>query len=175
MSRSLIISALSASSLVIASAAPAAPALERQLHMKSIADSAKIIGELFGEKRPYSQQEFRVAADNIRAYSGQRLVESFQGEPQADSKADAEAIASSMDEFARLATEMELYASALSSAADRNPSGLGPETRMGGTMLGSPFGRKADAARDATAVPPEHAYHLMLQTCTSCHARFRRP
>lgn len=161
--------------LALAGAVVAAPAWERQHDMKSMADSARIIGELFGGKRPYSQAEFREAAENIRTHAGMRLVDDFRGGAQADSKADAEMISTSADEFSRLARDLEIYASALSSAADRNPSELGADTRMGGTLLGSPFGPKADAARDAASMPAEHAYHLMLQTCTRCHAKFRRP
>lgn len=161
--------------ILLAGGALAAPAWERQLGMKSMAVSAKVIGELFGGGKPYSQQEFREAAENIRSHAGGRLVADFDGGPQADSKADAEMISSSSEEFGRLARDLEIYASALSSAADRNPKELGPETRMGGTLLGSPFGPKVEAARDAASMPAEHAYHLMLQTCTSCHAKFRRP
>lgn len=161
--------------LGLAGAVLAAPAWERQLDMKSMADSARIIGELFGGRRPYSQQELREAAENIRTHAGKRLADAFDGEPQADSKADAGMISSCPAEFGRMARDLEIYATALSSAAERNPTGLGPDTRMGGTLLGSPFGPKADAARDAASMPAEHAYHLMLQTCTSCHAKFRKP
>ncbi|NSY09624.1 cytochrome c [Agrobacterium tumefaciens] len=143
--------------------------------MKSMADSARIIGELFGGRRPYTQTELGEAAENIRAHAGRRLVESFGGGQQSDSKAYMEVISSSAEEFAKLAHDLEVYAVALTSAADRNPKELGPDTRMGGTLLGSPFGRKADADRDAASIPAEHAYHLMLQTCTSCHAKFREP
>lgn len=160
---------------VLTAGAVAAPAWERQLDMKSMAEAAKVVGELFEGRRPYGQQEFKSAAEAVRTRAGDHLVESFRGDQQPDSRADAAAIASSPDEFAELARDLEAYATALSSSADRNPSGLGPETRMGGTLLGSPFGRKPDAARDAAAVPAEHAYHLMLQTCTTCHAKFRRP
>ncbi len=161
--------------LTLAGAVAAAPAWERQVDMKSMADSARIIGDLFSGRRAYSQTEFRAAAERIRTRAGKRLVDDFGGGHQPDSKADAEMISSSSEEFARLARDLETYAAALSSAADRNPKELGPDTRMGGTLLGSPFGRKADADRDAASMPPEHAYHLMLQTCTSCHARFRMP
>lgn len=167
---------IAAASLVAAAfggAVFAAPAWERQLNMKSMADSAKIIGELFSGRRPYSQKELREAAENIRTQAGKSLVDSFDGEPQADSKADARTISSYPAEFGRMARDLEIYATALSSVAERNPTGLGPDTRMGGTLLGSPFGPKADAARDAAKMPAEHAYHLMLQTCTSCHAKFR--
>ncbi len=156
-------------------AALGAPAWERQYDMKSMADSARIIGELFSGKRAYDQQEFREAAENIRTHAGKRLVEGFDGGLQLDSKADAEVISATAGQFAKFAKELEIYASALSSAAARNSTELGPDTRMGGTLLGSPFGPKADAARDAASMPAEHAYHLMLQTCTSCHAKFRKP
>jgi cytochrome c556 len=160
--------------LLAAFAASAAPAWERQLDMKSMADAAKVIGEMFEDRRPYSQREFRAAAETIRARAGGNLVSAFEGGPQPDSKADTGSISSSAAEFSKLARDLEMYALALSTVADRNPSGLGPETRMGGTLHGSPFARKPDPGRDAAAVPAEHAYHLMLQTCTSCHAKFRK-
>ena len=161
--------------LALVGVVAAAPASERQAAMKSMAGSAKIVGEMFEGRRPYSQAEFKEAAENIRMHAGKRIVDDFDGPPQPDSKADAAMIASSSTEFGKLARELEIYAGALSSAADRNSDGLGPDTRMAGTLLGSPFGPKVDAARDAASMPAEHAYHLMLQTCTSCHAKFRRP
>ncbi|MGV1908535.1 cytochrome c [Agrobacterium cavarae] len=161
--------------LTLAGAVAAAPAWERQVGMKSMADSARIIGDMFSGRRAYSQTNFRAAAESIRAHAGTRLVDDFGSGSQADSKADAEMISTSAVEFSRLARDLEIYASALSSAADRNPSELGAETRMGGALFGSPFGRKPDAARDAASMPAEHTYHLMLQTCTSCHAKFRSP
>lgn len=161
--------------LAFAGAVAAAPAWERQASMQSMAGAAKVVGELFTGKRPYSQAQFKEAAEDIRRHAGNRLVDDFAGPPQQDSKADSAMIASSASEFAKLARDLEVYAAALSTAADRNPQELGPETRMRGTLLGSPFAPKAEASRDAAAVPAEHAYHLMLQTCTSCHAKFRRP
>ncbi len=143
--------------------------------MKAMAQAARTIGDLFAGRRPYVQQDFKQAAENIRTRAGDHLVAGFGGERQPDSKAEAEIIESSADEFGRLARDLEVYAAALSTAADRNPKELAPETRMRGTLLGSPFAPKAKASRDAAAVPAEHAYHLMLQTCTSCHAKFRRP
>lgn len=175
MRRSSTVLAIAISVVAAAGGVAAAPAWERQLNMKSMAESARIIGELFAGKRSYSQQEFRQAAATIGSHAGKQLVDDFGGGPQPDSRADAETISSSSDEFKKLARDLEIYAAALSSAADRNPTSLGPDTRMGGTLLGSPFGRKVDAARDAASMPAEHAYHLILQTCTSCHAKFRKP
>jgi len=160
---------------VAARSVQAAPAWERQLDMKAVAEAARTIGELFAGKRPYSQQVFKAATESIRTRAGGNLIDAFAGEAQQDSKADSGAIASSTEDFDKLARDLEIYAAALSTAADRSPARLGPETRMGGTLLGSPFAPKAEASRDAAIVPAEHAYHLMLQTCTTCHAKFRRP
>lgn len=169
--------ATAAASLIVAVAALAAPAWERQLDMKAMADAAKLIEEMFSGKRPYSQKDFQVAAETIQERSGERLSESYRNEPPTgDSKANSDAIAASAEEFERMARELELYASALVTAAEQNQGELGPETRMKGSMLlGCPFGRKAHVLRDAASVPAEHAFHMMLQTCTSCHQRFRLP
>ncbi len=40
-------------------------------------------------------------------------------------------------------------------------------------MMGGPLARKAKTSRDVWSMPAEHAFHLMLQTCKSCHAQFR--
>lgn len=88
--------------------------------MKSMADAAKVIEELFSGRRPYSQEEFMAAAEAIQIRSGDRLANSFQEEPPtADS--NTEAIAASAEEFIRLAMELEIYASALGAAPDQNP------------------------------------------------------
>jgi cytochrome c556 len=77
--------------------------------------------------------------------------------------------------FDKLANHLGIYASTLLVASDRNPDTLGPGTRMqtGDAMGGGPLARKIDAARDAASMPAEHVFHMMLQTCTSCHAKFR--
>lgn len=92
----------------------------------------------------------------------------------AGSKASA-SIETDRQQFDKLADDLGIYASALSIAADRNPDTLGPGTRMKGgeAMMGGPLAKKMDAAREAESMPAEHAFHLMLQTCTSCHAKFR--
>lgn len=90
------------------------------------------------------------------------------------SKASA-SIEADRDQFDKLAAVLGAYASALSTAADRNPDVLSPQMRMqdGDAMMGGPLARKADPAPDVTSIPAEHVFHLMLQTCTSCHAKFR--
>jgi hypothetical protein len=40
-------------------------------------------------------------------------------------------------------------------------------------MGGGPLGTHVRDEQSLSAMPAEHAFHLMLQTCTTCHARFR--
>ncbi|WP_348646666.1 hypothetical protein [Ensifer sp. ENS01] len=71
--------------------------------------------------------------------------------------------------------ELGAYASALSVAADRNPDVLGPHMRMkgGDATMGGLLAKRKAATPDPMSIPAEHAFHMMLQTCTSCHAKFR--
>ncbi len=41
----------------------------------------------------------------------------------------------------------------------------------GGSLLGKRRTGKAEA--DPSTMPAEHVFHLMLQDCASCHAKFR--
>ncbi|MDB5525159.1 MAG: cytochrome C-like protein [Rhizobium sp.] len=44
--------------------------------------------------------------------------------------------------------------------------------RTGEVLEGGPFAKKA-ATADVASFSSEHAFHMMLQTCTACHATFR--
>ncbi|KOF17180.1 cytochrome C [Ensifer adhaerens] len=148
---------------------------QRQQGMKAMADAAKTINAMFKDTLPYDAKRFKAAAETIRAHSGAALSALFDGPvTSSESKASA-SIEPERQQFDKLANDLSIYASALSIAADRNPERLGTGTRMqaGDAMGGGPLARKVDAARDAGSMPAEHAFHLMLQTCTSCHAKFR--
>jgi cytochrome c556 len=86
-------------------------------------------------------------------------------------------IQKSRQEFSALARHVETFAAALSTAAGKAPDGITEAMRMGrGTAMGgSLLGRRTPAASDAdpSKIPAEHVFHLILQDCTSCHARFR--
>ncbi len=68
-----------------------------------------------------------------------------------------------------------VFAKSLTSAAESHPDALTPDMRMrAGDVIGlGPFGKKVDPTTEISSMPAEHAFHMMLQTCTSCHARFR--
>lgn len=162
-------------SAVAAQPVPMSDVTRRQDGMKAMANAAKAINAMFKDSSPYNAKVFKTAAETIRTHSGAALSALFNGSDiTVGSKASA-SIETERQQFDKLANDLGIYASALSVAADRNPDALGPGTRMRGdeAMMGGPLARKVDAAREAESMPAEHAFHLMLQTCTSCHAKFR--
>ncbi|CAN7491974.1 cytochrome c [Pararhizobium sp. LjRoot238] len=154
---------------------PPSNVTQRQHGMKAMADAAKRINAMFKGSTPYDARTFKAASEIIRSQSGAALSALFDGPvTMAGSKASA-SIETDRQQFDKLAADLGIYASALSVAADRNPDTLGPGMRMqtGDVMGGGPLAKKVGATRDAASMPAEHAFHLMLQTCTSCHAKFR--
>ncbi|MBD9638739.1 cytochrome c [Ensifer sp. ENS07] len=174
--------AVSWSGLILAAAVSTATAQpadevvrERQRDMKVMAAAAKGIDAMFKGVSPYDAKAFKAAAETIRTYSGERLAALF-GSPvvTVDSKASAN-IEVERTIFDKLAAELGVYAAALSLAADRNPDVIAPGMRMqdGDAKMGGPLAKRKTAALDPRSMPAEHAFHTMLQVCTSCHAKFR--
>jgi len=143
--------------------------------MKAIAGAAKTIDAMFKGTSPYDSRAFKAAAETIRMYSGERLEVLFEAPVIAEGSKASASIEADRPTFDKLAAELDAYASALSVAADRNPDVLGPEMRMkgGDATMGGPLAKRKAAAPDPMKMPAEHAFHMMLQTCTSCHAKFR--
>lgn len=151
---------------------------QRQISMKAMANAAKTIAGMFDGKRTYDAAAFKSAAETIRRLAGNALVAEFpQGSFGGTSAAKPE-IDQSREEFAALARHLEGLASGLSKAADDAPDGITDAMRMapgpttGGSLLGKRAGGPADT--EPSKMPAEHLLHLMLQNCTSCHAKFRQ-
>lgn len=45
--------------------------------------------------------------------------------------------------------------------------------KPGEAIGGGPLGTHLRNKQELSAMPAEHAFHLMLQACTTCHVRFR--
>jgi cytochrome c556 len=148
----------------------------RQQDMKTMAEAAKSINAMFKGSSPYDAKRFKGAAETIRSNSGVALSSLFDGSATGPGSKASASIESERQQFDGLALDLAAYAVALSSAADQNPETLGPRMRMqagDAAFAGGPLAKKVDPAGDAASMPAEHAFHLMLQTCTSCHAKFR--
>ena len=150
---------------------------QRQVTMKSMAAATKIIDEMFRGKRPYDAGELGTAATLISTRSGKTLLDSFPaGSAGGRSEADVK-IWTHWDEFTILADRLAILGAALAADVARSPDAIEgdmrmkPGTMMGGSLLG---GRpKPLTEAEAASLPAEHVYHLMLEACTSCHAKFR--
>jgi cytochrome c556 len=148
---------------------------DRQHDMKEIAAAAKAIAEMFKETETYSSSAFKLAATSISVRADQRLVDHFATMTVAEGSKATEAIAAEPDRFAALARDLKSYADALASAADRHPGAMSEDMRMktGEPMGGGPLGTRVRNEATLSSMSAEHAFHLMLQTCSSCHVRFR--
>lgn len=147
----------------------------RQREMKEIAAATKTIADMFKSPETYSSQDFKEAAGLISDRADQRLVEHFQTATTADGSRVTGVIVTERERFAELARDLKTYADALYSSADRYPGAMSDNMRMkrGEPMGGGPLGTRMRNETSVSDISAEHAFHLMLQTCTSCHSRFR--
>lgn len=168
---------LLAAGTAIVSAAAHSVIEQRQEAMKAMAGSAKTIGEMFQGKRPYDAATFEAAAELIASRSGKPMLEAFPAGSTGFGSDAAEKIWADWNEFAILAERLSALGTALAADAAGSPDAIGNDMRMkpgamaGGSLLG---GRRTPLSEaEIASQPAEHVYHLMLETCTSCHAKFR--
>lgn len=163
--------------LMTAIASPAAEDVVafRQADMKAMAAAAKTMSGMFEDPASYKAAEFRWAADTIRERSGVVLSGHFASEAASPQSKARPNILEERDRFDRIANDLRDYAAALDAAAQKNPGPMPASMRMkpGEAMGGGPLGTHVRNEHELSAMPAEHAFHLMLQTCTTCHARFR--
>ena len=181
MRRPIAFAAILSLSIVAGYAAVHVPAdalvAKRQAAMKEMARAAKTIAGMFDGKLSYDAAAFKSAAETIRRQSGETLLKEFPAGSFGGASGATAEIDKSRAEFDALASHLEKFAFALSAAADDASEGIPESMRMGqGTMAGgSLLGKKraGEAESDPSRMPAEHVFHLMLQDCASCHAKFR--
>ncbi len=152
---------------------------QRQATMKEIAEAMKQINGMFRGQRPYEGLALATAAESVRQRAGEAMVELFpEGSAGYPSQARPE-IWERPEEFAELAGHLERLAAMLAEEGRANPESFADSMRMrpgtsmgGGSLLG---GRGMAWPAEGEAVPAEHAFHLMMETCASCHSSFRFP
>ncbi|WP_088703922.1 cytochrome c [Rhizobium sp. R693] len=148
----------------------------RQADMKAMAAATKSIAGMFKEPSTYRPVEFKHSADLIGDKAGRVLIDHFAREAatSSDSKAKPNII-DERERFDRLANDLKSYAGALAAAAENNPTTMTDSMRMkpGEAMGGGPLGTHVRSEEQLSSIPAEHAFHLMLQTCTTCHSRYR--
>ena len=165
-------------SVAIAAATTSAAIDKRQAVMKSMATAAKTIGDMFQGKVAYDANAFEAAAELIRRSSGKTLLDDFPPGSLGEHSQANETIWAQWDEFEIIAGRLSILGAALGADAAKSPDAIGSSMRMqpgatmgGGSLLGGQPKPLTEA--EVAGIPAEHAYHLMLEACTSCHAKFR--
>lgn len=147
---------------------------ERRADMKSMSLAAKSISEFFAGKRPYDSNEFKTQARVIAELGGERLIGHFSEIAAAEGSQAREQISVEREKFAKLAVDLAVYAAQVEAAASDGETMPGSMRMRAAEMTeGGPFSRKRSEKPDVASYSSEHAFHMMLQTCASCHAAFR--
>ncbi|ANK87024.1 MULTISPECIES: cytochrome c [Rhizobium] len=169
----LVFACVLANSLAFAETVPVVA--DRQNDMKEIAAAAKTISDMFKAPETYSSTKFKEASEAISDRADRRLTDHFATVTAAEGSKANEVIATERNRFSELARDLKTYADALSSTADRHPDRMSDDMRMKERepMGGGPLGTRIRSEASMSAMSAEHAFHLMLQTCASCHSRFR--
>jgi cytochrome c556 len=165
---------------VVASADPNSPPdiiKARRSSMKAMAEAGKTIAGMFEGKLPYDAAVFKQSAETISRHSGDALIIEFPATTLGPPSAAKSEIDQSREEFDALARKVASFATVISAAADKAPNGITQDMRMGSssTMGSSLLGKRkvSPGEEDITKLSAEHAFHLMVQECSSCHAKFR--
>jgi len=160
---------------VVAAAQTIPPVVKaRQDDMKSMSAAAKTLNDFFLGKRQYDATEFRTAAAVIVNKAGMRLISHFRETAAAPGSDAQPEIANERAKFETLASQLKAYAARVGAAAadgDHMPQSM--RMRTAEMIEGGPFARRKAKGPDIASFTSEHAFHMMLQTCTACHAEFR--
>jgi cytochrome c556 len=160
-----------------AAAAASGIIAERRETMKSFAAAARTISDMFAGKQPYDSGRFKAAAELIGQKSGPALKAEFPAGSSSEGSRAKPEIFTEWSQFALRADQLALLADGLAKAADRSPHEIGRDMRMktampmGGTLLASRV--KPLTETEISSLPAEHVFHLMIEQCTACHAKFR--
>ena len=147
---------------------------ERQADMKSMSLAVKSMSEFFAGKRPYDSSEFKTQARVIAELGGERLIGHFSAIAAAEGSQARDEISVERETFAKLAVDLAVYAAQVEATASDGESMPGSMRMRAAEMTeGGPFARKRSEKPDVASYSAEHAFHMMLQTCASCHAAFR--
>lgn len=160
----------------IANGAQPSPAVERrQQAMKEMAFAAKTIAAMFSGDVAYDKTRLRKSASAFVLHASE-LSAQFTGNAGSKSEADEGRIAAERKEFGEIAARLEELAVAFDWKAARAGNAITPDMRMGSGVPGggSLFGaRPLRSEADLSAIPAEHLFHMMLETCTTCHSKYR--
>ncbi len=156
-------------------ARPSSTVERRQQAMKDMAFAAKTIAAMFSGDVAYGKTRLREAASAFVLHSSELSV-LFAGSAGSKSEADDRRIAAERKEFDEIATRLEELAVAFDRKAAQAGNEITPDMRMGsgvpggGSLLGA---RPSRTEADLSDISAEHLFHMMLESCTTCHSKYR--
>lgn len=119
---------------------------------------------------PYSAE-----ARSIARMGGERLIAHISSIASSNGSKALDEIAVERARFDKDAHELAAYAEQVAGAAEEGEA-VPASMRMHAAEVpeGGPFARQREEKPDIASYSSEHALHMMLQTCSSRHAVFRR-
>lgn len=163
---------------------------ERMDAMKAMGEAVKSLSGMMRGETEYDPSQVRADAETIESHAGDALTSLFpEGSTDEPSEAKPE-IWSDWEAFEDQANRLQAMASGLSAAADNglmmeqdgstsSMMGTSNSGMMGGgssMMSGNPMmGGSADvpSGSELASMPADGVFHMVAQTCSSCHTRFR--
>lgn len=147
---------------------------QRQADMKAMSLAAKSISEFFAGRKPYDAAEFRAEARLVADFGGSRLLGHFSSVTKVEGSQALAEIGVERAKFDKFALDLAAYARQVAEGAtdgDTMPKSM--RMRPAEMTEGGPFARRREETPDIASYSSEHAFHMMLQTCSTCHAAFR--
>lgn len=153
---------------------------ERMDGMSAMGDAVKSLSNMFRSGN-YDAELVASGADAILKHSGEQLVSLFpEGSGGMPSEAKPE-IWADFDDFAALANQLDLAATALKANASNLQSTSGAKgAMMGGGMTSNGMGASAMGgaatmitAEMLAAMPADKVFDVVVRTCASCHTKYR--
>ncbi|MDG1373115.1 MAG: cytochrome c [Paracoccaceae bacterium] len=151
---------LSTAAIALAHSGATGIVKERMDQMGMIAKSMKTIGEMIKGKTQYDPAIVEVEAAKIARHGGETLTKLF---PEGSIKKPSEAtpaIWTDWDRFSSIASDLSLYAAALS-------EGAGNDRANGAASLAGQSG-------DPGSLSPDELFGAVAKTCSACHEDFRQ-
>lgn len=149
---------------------------ERMDGMATMGGAVKTISRMFRSGN-YDAELVKTGADAILKHSGEQLLSLFpKGSDGGSSEAKPE-IWTDWDGFESLAEQLNVYATAFKANADTPPAEKGISSSMMGTsgMGASTMGadKMMPTAEMLAEMPADKLFDMIVQTCASCHTKYR--
>lgn len=152
---------------------------QRMDNMDVLKAQMKALRPMMQGKAAYDPASVRQAARTIAAHAGETLTTLF---PEGSLDHPSEALPAIWDDWARfsgLAAQLAFFAEGLAAAADNAPGGadgMGDMMASGGLMAagGMMGGAMRPDPETLADMPADRVFARVAQTCSACHADFRK-